>query len=161
MYTFTMKKLLLLIPVAFMLNSCSQVDGANPSQNKALNAVAGKLEKEPALMQNLLDEWLKNEWTPIVSGATAPTGQTEVKIVPNKDGSAKLVEVQTGVVLKELTKEQTLQQEDVQSKYKEEDRNFTLQEYIDKMAVYNNTHPSDEKNSHVTKINSMPVIGKN
>jgi hypothetical protein len=110
-------------------------------------------------MQNLLDEWLKNEWNPIVSGATAPTGETEVKIVSNKDGSAKLVEAQTGVVLKEMTKEQMLQQEDVQSKYKEEDRNFTLQEYIDKMAVYNSRHISDEKNSHVTKINSMPVIG--
>ena len=154
-----MKKFLLLIPVALMLNSCSQVDGANPSQNKAVNAIAGKKEKKPALMQNLLDDWLKNEWDPTVSGTEAPTGKTTVKIVPNEDGSAKLVEVKTGAVLKELTKDQVKKQKEVQDKYKKEDRNFTLQEYVDKMAVYNSTHLSDEKNSHVKKINTMPVIG--
>ena len=160
MYTFNMKKLLLLIPIAIMLNSCSQVEGVNPSQNRALNYVAGKKEKKPALMQNLLDNWLKNEWTPSVSDAKAPTGQTRVKIIPNNDGSAKLVETKTGVVLKEITKEQIKKQEEIKAKYKEEDRDFTLQEYIDKMAVYNSTNYSDEKDSHTKKINSMPVIGR-
>ncbi|MCK4737907.1 MAG: hypothetical protein KAT10_05035 [Sulfurimonas sp.] len=154
-----MKKLLLLIPMVFIFNACSQVDGANPSQNKVLNAVGGKKEKKPALMQNLLDEWLKNEWSPTVSGTEAPTGETTVKIVPNEDGSAKLVEAKTGVVLKEMTKEQVKKQKEVQEKYKEKDRNFTLQEYIDKMAVYNSTHVSDEKNSHTKKMSTLPVIG--
>ena len=154
-----MKKLLLLIPMALIMNSCSQVDGANPSQNKAVNAVAGKKEKKPAAMQNLLDKWLTEEWSPVVSGTKAPTGDTKVKVVPNEDGSAKLIETDTGVVLKEMTKEQVEKQKELQTKYKEEDRPFTLQEYVDKMAVYNSTHTSDEANSHTNKINTMPVIG--
>lgn len=154
-----MKKLLLLIPMVFIFGACSKVDGVNPSQNKVVNAVAGKKEKKPALMQNLLDDWLKNEWSPTVSGTEAPTGDTTVKIVPNEDGSAKLVEVKTGIVLKEMTKVQVEKQKEVQAKYQEEDRDFTLQEYIDKMAVYNSTHVSDEKDSHTKKINAMPVIG--
>ena len=143
-----------------MLNSCSQVDGANPSQNKAVNAVAGKKEKKPGYMQNALDNWLRTEWSPTTSDAKVPTAQTKVKVIPNKDGSAKLVEVKTGVVLKEISKEQIKHQEKVKTKYKDEDRNFTLQEYIDKLEVYNNTHATDEKSSHTAKINSMPVIGK-
>jgi hypothetical protein len=111
-------------------------------------------------MQQALDNWLKNEWEPIVAGTEAPTGDTKVKIIPNEDGSAKLVESETGVVLKELTAQQVKKQEEVQSKYKEEDRAFTLQEYVDKISVYNATHTTDEENSHVNKISSMPVIGK-
>ena len=145
--------------MVFIFNACSQVDGVNPSQNKALNAIAGKKEKKSALMQNLLDDWLKNEWSPTVSGTEAPTGQTRVKIVPNEDGSAKLVEAETGIILKEMTKEQVKKQKEVQAKYKEKDRNFTLQEYVDKMVVYNTAHVSDEENSHTKKINAMPVIG--
>jgi len=60
---------------------------------------------------------------------------------------------------KEMTKEQVEKQKEVLAKYKEEDRAFTLQEYVDKMAVYNSTHVSDEENSHTKKINAMPVIG--
>jgi len=154
-----MKKLLLLIPMAFMMNSCSQVDGANPSQNKVVNAVAGKKEKKAGYMQNALDSWLKTEWEPATSSSKAPTADTSVKIVENKDGSAKLVEVKTGVVLKEMTKEQVVHQKEVSSKYQDEDRSFTLQEYIDKMEVYNDSHISNEKDSHTAKINAMPVIG--
>ena len=145
--------------MAFMMNSCSQVDGANPSQNKVVNAVAGKIQKEPGLMQNLLDDWLETEWEPSTSNAKAPTANTKVKMIPNKDGSAKLVEVKTGVILKEMTKEEVTYQKEVQEKYQEEDRAFTLQEYIDKMQVYNSSHVSNEKDSHTAKINSMPVIG--
>lgn len=145
-----------------LFSACSKVDGVNPSQNQALNSVSGKTEKKKSgYMQQALDNWLKNEWEPIVAGTEAPTGETKVKIIPNEDGSAKLVESDTGVVLKELTAQQVERQKEVQSKYKEEDRAFTLQEYVDKMSVYNATHITDEKNSHVNKISSMPVIGKN
>lgn len=147
--------------MALMMNSCSQVDGANPSQNKTVNAIAGKKEtKRSGYMQQALDKWLAEEWSPLVSGTQAPTGDTKVKIIPKDDGSATLVEADTGVVLKEMTKEQVQRQKEVQAKYKEDDRPFTLQEYVDKIAVYHSTTPSDPKNSHTTKINAMPVIGK-
>ena len=154
-----MKKLLLIIPIAFLLNSCSQVDGVNPSENKALNQLTGRKDKKPGAMQKALDNWLQNEWNPATSDLDAPTADTKVKVIPNKDGSAKLVDVKSGETLKEMTKEQVKRQEEVKTKYKDEDRDFTLQEYIDKMAVYNETHPSDEENSHVKKVDSMPVIG--
>ena len=70
-----------------------------------------------------------------------------------------IVEVKTGVVLKEISKEQVKKQKEVQAKYKEEDRHFTLQEYVDKMSVYTSTHFTDEKDSHVYKMSTMPVIG--
>lgn len=39
-------------------------------------------------------------------------------------------------------------------------RDFTLQEYVDKAAVYVKENNSSYENSHTNKINSMPVIGK-
>ena len=155
-----MKKLLLLIPIALMLNSCSTVDGASPSQNKALNNIAGKKEKKPGAMQKALDNWLKDEWNPSTSDAEKPTANTKVKVVENEDGSAKLVEVKTGVVLKEMTKKEVTHQKEVKEKYKEKDRHFTLQEYVDKAAIYNSSHVTDDSDSHVKKMNTLPVIGK-
>ena len=154
-----MKKLLLIIPLAFLLNSCSQVDGVNPSQNKALNHLTGRKDKEPGAMQKALDNWLKNEWNPATSNSNAPTADTKVKVIPQDNGGAKLVEIETGEVIQELTQEQVQRQEEVKEKYEDDDRDFTLQEYVDKLEVYNATHPSDEKNSHTTKVNSLPVIG--
>ncbi|OHE00044.1 MAG: hypothetical protein A2W82_05580 [Sulfurimonas sp. RIFCSPLOWO2_12_36_12] len=120
MYTFLMKKLLLLIPVAIMLNSCSQVDGANPSQNKALNSVSGKKEKEQSgFMQQSLDNWVKEDWTPRVE----------------KD-------------------------ETIKKKNEDDSRNFTMQEYVDKIAIYNKEQNSTLEESHTQKVNSMPIIGK-
>jgi len=142
-----------------MFNACSQVDGANPSQNKALNAVSGTKQKKAGAMQNALDNWLKDEWNPSTSDSQKPTADTTVKIVPNKDGSAKLVDTKSGETLKEISKEEVIEQQEVKAKYQEEDRPFTLQEYIDKAAVYNKNNPSDDTNSHVKKINAMPVIG--
>ena len=153
-----MKKLLLLIPMALIMNSCSQVDGANPSQNKTVNIFAGTKAKKPGYMQRALDNWLKTEWEPTVSG-TKPTADTKVKVVEKEDGTAKLVEVKTGVVLKELSKEEVKKQKEVQEKYQDEDRHFTLQEYVDKLSVYNSNHMTSEEDSHYHKMKSMPVIG--
>ncbi len=161
MYTSGMKNIILAISAIIVLTSCSKVDGANPSQNKALNSVSGKKEKEQSgFMQQKLDKWLSEEWSPIVAGTKPPTGDTAVKIIENENGTAKLVEAKTGTLLKEMTKEEVKKQKEVKEKYAEEDRNFTLQEYVDKMAVYNSTHVSDEEESHTQKVNSMPVIGK-
>jgi len=49
----------------------------------------------------------------------------------------------------------------VEKKYEENSsRNFTLQEYVEKAALYIKTHPSDPEHSHMKKLESMPVIGK-
>jgi hypothetical protein len=156
-----MKNLILAISAIVLLTSCSKVDGVNPSQNEALNSIAGKKEKEQSgFMQQKLDKWLSEEWSPVVAGTKPPTGDTAVKIIENENGTAKLVEAKTGALLKEMTKEEVKKQKEVQDKYANEDRNFTLQEYVDKMTVYNSTHASNEEESHTQKVNAMPVIGK-
>ena len=142
-----------------MFNACSQVDGANPSQNEALNKVSGTKTKKPGAMQNALDNWLKNEWNPSTSDSDTPTADTKVKVVENEDGSAKLVKIESGETLKEISKEEVTRQKEVKSKYQDDDRPFTLQEYVDKAAVYNASHPTDDSNSHVKKMNTLPVIG--
>ena len=154
-----MKKLLLTIPLVFMFNACSTIDGASPSQNKAVNKVSGKKAKKPGAMQNALDKWLKEEWNPATSDSAEPTANTEVKVVELQDGSAKLVDVKSGETLKEITKEEVVRQKEVKAKYKEKDRHFTLQEYVDKAAVYNSSHVTDDTGSHNKMMDSLPVIG--
>jgi len=154
-----MNNIIMTILAITLFGGCSRVDGVNPSQNEALNSLTGKKEKKSGYMQQALDRWLEEEWSPAVEGTKAPRAETEVKVVENKNGTAKLVETKTGAVLKEMTQEEVKRQKEVQAKYGDEDRSFTLQEYIDKMAVYNNTHVSNEEESHTKKINSLPVIG--
>lgn len=147
------------ILAVILLSACSKVEGVNPSQNEALNGIAGKKEKKSGYMQQKLDKWLNEEWSPLVEGTEPPTGDTAVKIIEGEDGTAKLVEAKTGTPLKKMTNEEVIKQKEMQEKYSDEDRNFTLQEYVDKMALYNSTHASDENESHAQKINSIPVIG--
>lgn len=160
MYNSHMKNIIMTISTLVLFSACSKVDGLNPSQNVALNTLAGKKEKEKSgFMQQRLDKWLNEEWSPVTEGAKVPTGETKIKIIENQNGTAKLVESETGTVLKEISKEELKVQKEIHGKYQDKDRSFTLQEYIDKMAVYNGMHISDEKNSHVKKIDAMPVIG--
>lgn len=119
MYTFTMKNLILAVSAIVLLTSCSKVDGVNPSQNSALNSVAGKEEnKKDGLMQQALDSWLLSDWTPTIE-----------------------------------------KNESIKKKNSNDERDFTLQEYVDKITTYNKEHNSSEQNSHKHKISSMPVIG--
>lgn len=155
-----MKTLIMTLSAALLLVSCAKVDGANPSQNQALNAVSGKKESDKnGFMQQKLDRWLKEEWSPIVEGTTPPNGETSVKIVPKENGTSELIDVKTGAILKKMDKEETKREQELQAKYQDDGRPFTLQEYIDKMERYNSRVSSDEKNSHVNKIDAMPVIG--
>jgi len=155
-----MKTLIMTLSAALLLVSCAKVGGANPSQNMALNALSGKKENDKSgFMQQKLDRWLREEWSPTVEGATPPNAQTSVKIVPKENGTSELVDANTGMLLKKMDKEETKRELEVQTKYQDEARPFTLQEYIDKMERYNSRVSSDEKNSHVHKIDAMPVIG--
>ncbi|MEK6659033.1 MAG: hypothetical protein AABY36_05070 [Campylobacterota bacterium] len=115
-----MYNLILAVLAVALLTSCSKVDGANPSQNKALNSVSGVQEnKKGGYMQSKLDSWVKEEWTPAVE-----------------------------------------KNETIKKKNEDENRNFVLQEYVDKMEVYNKEHNSTTAESHTQKVSSMPVIGK-
>lgn len=155
-----MKNIIMTILAVTLFSACTKIDGVNPSQNKALNSVAGTTEKRKSgYMQQKLNKWLNEEWSPVVTGTEPPTGDTAVKIIEGENGTAKLVETKTGTLLKEMTKEEVIKQKEMQEKYSDEDRNFTLQEYVDKMALYNSTYASDEDESHAQKINSIPVIG--
>ncbi|MDD5401491.1 MAG: hypothetical protein PHQ93_09920 [Sulfurimonas sp.] len=114
-----MNNLILAISAVVLLTSCSKVDGANPSQNRALNSISGELEnKKSSFLQNKLDSWVKEEWTPTVE-----------------------------------------KNETIKKKNEDESRNFVLQEYVDKMGVYNKEHNSTTAESHTQKISSMPIIG--
>ncbi|SFV55200.1 hypothetical protein MNB_SM-6-1527 [hydrothermal vent metagenome] len=48
----------------------------------------------------------------------------------------------------------------IQKKYMHKDRNFTLQEYVNKASAYMKAKPNNYNNSNVHKLESMPVIGK-
>lgn len=118
-----------------------------------------------------MDKWFKEDWTPTVNAdkeiqkkylkvqTTDSTGKTEVKYIEadkatttaKKDAKAEPVYIKM---------QKTDKNGKVQVKYMEDrDRNFTLQEYVDKAAVYRKAHPNDYKHSNVKKLESMPVIG--
>ncbi|WP_457748797.1 hypothetical protein [Sulfurimonas sp.] len=123
-----------------LLSGCATDAPVAPSQNSDLNKISNSNGKEKAgLMQKSLDNWLKNEWTPTV----------------NKD---KKVQKK---YLKKVATKRADKDDHTEEKYVEkEDKNFTLQEYVDKASAYAKAHPSDDKNSNVKKLQSMPVIGK-
>jgi hypothetical protein len=128
----------LTISAFILLSGCATDAPVAPSQNSDLNKISNSHGTEkPGLMQKSLNSWLKNEWTPTV----------------NKD---KKVQKK---YLKKVDAEET--NNDTQEKYVEDkERNFTLQEYVDKASVYMKAHPSVENASNVKKLESMPVIGK-
>ncbi len=138
------------ISTLFLLNSCSSKVNISPSQNSALNSISNSGGKAKAgYMQKSMDSWIQNDWTPEVS--------------QNKEIQKKYMKkVEDSTIHEEIEKQDAnkLQTPDVNVQYKEdENRNFTLQEYVDKAAVYGKSHPADEK-SNVKKLESMPVIGK-
>jgi hypothetical protein len=122
-----------------LLSGCVSDAPVAPSQNSDLNKISNSGGKEkPGLMQKSLNSWLKNEWTPTV----------------NKDKK-----IQKKYLKKENVKGS--RNNNSEEKYVEDkERNFTLQEYVDKASVYMKAHPSDDKESNVKKLENMPVIGK-
>jgi hypothetical protein len=125
------------------VSGCTSSTNVSPQENKELNNVSSTTtNKKPGLMQTTLDGWLKDDWTPTVE----------------KDPEIKKKYMKKRVVKKG---ENNTTEEIVEYKYTEtEDRNFTLQEYVDKAVAYQKAHPNDYNNSNVKKLESMPVIGK-
>ncbi|ADN08584.1 hypothetical protein [Sulfurimonas autotrophica] len=131
-----------------LLSGCATDAPVAPSQNSDLNKITNSNGKEkPGLIQKSLDSWLKNEWTLTVN----KDKKVQKKYLKKADGSLS----------KDTNNSTEKIDNDTEVKYVEkEDRNFTLQEYIDKASAYMKVHPSDDKDSNVQKLESMPVIGK-
>lgn len=68
---------------------------------------------------------------------------------------------ETDAFLDKEWKETVGKDKEIQKKYTDkEDRNFTIQEYVDKAEVYNKKKPTNTTTSNVSKLESLPVIGK-
>ncbi len=142
-----MKQLIIisnLLLLAFVLSNCSSSSAkVTPSQNTALNSISNSNAgtKKEGAMQKSLDSWLKNDWEPTVS----------------KDKEIQKKYMQE----KKEAKSKTSAKENQKSHFVDKkNKNFTLQEYVDKASAYMRAKPNDYNSSHVKKVESLPVIGK-
>jgi|FLOH01.1.fsa_nt_gi hypothetical protein len=137
----------------FILNSCSSNSNVAPSQNSALNSVSNSNGKaKSGYMQKAMEGWFESEWTPTVS-KDKEIQEKYMKKVENSAVSEEMATQEKDITKTEIT--------DTKVEYIEDkDRDFTLQEYVDKAAVYTKSHPADYESSNVKKLESMPVIGK-
>jgi len=125
------------------LSGCGYTADVSPSQNTELKKVTPSQNckkshncEKKGYMQRALDEWLEEEWTPTVEKDEAIQKKyMEVKTIKKADKEEKVL-------------------------IEKKDRDFTLQEYVDKASAYMKAHPADHENSHVKKVESLPVIGK-
>lgn len=137
-------KQLIIISQAFLaltlLSGCASKTHTSPSQNSALNSISksSAAKKHEGAMQKSLDSWLKDDWEPTVS--------------KDKEIQKKYMKEEKGDTLVNETKESHF--------VDKENKNFTIQEYVDKAAAYMKAKPDDSNNSNVKKLESMPVIGK-
>ena len=134
----------------FILSACKSSGEPTPTQNSALNTISpSNTTKKSGAMQNSLDSWLHNDWTPNV----AKDQKIQQKYMKKKSNNPTKAETKKEEKLIE-TKNKTEYTED-------KERNFTLQEYVDKASVYIKAHEGDKKTpSHKEKMDQMPVIGK-
>jgi len=129
--------------IALLSSGCSSSVEVTPSQNKTLNNISksNASRKKDGAMQRALDSWLKKDWTPTVS--------------QDKEIQKKYMEK------KKEEKSNTLAEKTKESQFiDKKNKNFTIQEYIDKAAAYMKAKPNDYNNSNVKKLNSLPVIGE-
>jgi len=117
----------------FTFVACSHSEPVAPSQNSALNSISNSSGKEKSgIMQQGLDSWLEKEWSPAIQ----KDEQVREKYMQETEESGEI-------------------------KYRDkENKPFTLQEFIDKSDAYFKAKESELDDSHVQKLESMPVIGK-
>ena len=144
-----MKQIIIISSLALtatLFNSCASSQNVAPSQNAALNSISNSnaSTKKEGAMQRSLNNWLHDDWEPTVS-----KDKEIQKKYMRKEKVSKTKAVQT---LENGTKESHF--------VEKEDRNFTLQEYVDKASAYMKAKPNDYNSSNVHKLESMPVIGK-
>ena len=133
----TLHSLLIIIFLSGCTNSSQNI---TPSQNSALNSISKSnagTERKGA-MQKSLDSWLQEDWTPTIS---------------------KDKEIQKKYMQEEKSKS-SVKKSQKSHFVDKKDRNFTLQEYVDKASAYMKAKPNDYNSSNVKKVESLPVIGK-
>jgi len=143
-----MKQLIIISPLiitAFLLNSCaSSTTEVAPSQNSALNSISksNASTKKEGAMQKSLDSWLHDDWEPTVS---------KDKEIQKKYMKEEKVQENVKPSVNETQESHFVDKEN---------KNFTIQEYIDKASAYMKAKPNDYNSSNVKKLESMPIIGK-
>jgi len=100
----------------------------------------------------------------VTSPKVAPSQNKALNSISKSNAIKKksyFLQNQTDDFLENEWKETVLEDKEIKEKYEEnEDKSFTLQEYVDKAEVYSGKKPSDDTISNVTKMESLPVIGK-
>ncbi len=157
--------------------------GVTPSQNTNLQAISPSTTAagEGGVMQRSLDNWLKEEWNPIM--ANEPTvntkNQADGTVITTKTEPTKMaVSTQTSdgktvqkttnatqITTTTKTPDGTVTTKTEIVPLGEDNTPFTLQKYADKWKSY--LEKKEKMNegrakepSHIEKVNSLPVIGK-
>ena len=167
-----------------ILSGCAANNmGVTPSQNTTLNAFApsSNANAKGGAMQRSLDEWLKEEWNPIM--ANEPTENTKKQnngtIVTTKTEPTKMsVSTQTsdGQTVQKMTNatqittttktpDGTVTTTTEIVPLDEDNTPFTLQKYVDKWNVYNKNKAKmkegqPQEPANWEKLQKLPGIGK-
>jgi len=119
----------------FLLVGCTTSTKVNPSQNDALNEVSNSTAKKENsyFLQQQFDGFINDELAPSVAKDKEIQDKYMDKHIDKKTGEVTYVD--------------------------REDDNFTLQEIADKLGSYKKATEKDDSNSHVKKVESLPVLG--
>ncbi len=145
--------LTLTISSVILLSACGGSNAPTPTKNTALSSVSPtSATKDGGFMQHSLDGWLKDDWTPTVE--KDPTIRKKYMKAEKQESVSK------SNTLEGSTEDSASSIEQKTTYVEDKDRNFTLQEYVDKAGAYMKAHENDKTESNVQKMNSLPVIGK-
>jgi len=150
-------KLTLTLSTLVFMSACGGTTGPTPTKNSALNSVSPtSATKKGGLMQHSLDNWLENDWTPTVEKDLTIRKKymkPQKKEIVSKSNT---LESRTQDAVESVSPSKKQEVTYVEDK----DKDFTLQEYVDKASAYMKAHEGDHTESQVEKMSSMPVIGK-
>ncbi len=148
--------------VTILLTGCGSHADVAPSQNSSLNAVSPSTSShQGGAMQQALDSWLKEEWTPATKDVpTLTTTQAhDGTVITTKTEASQVTITKTAPdgTVTTTTEAVTVESED--------NAPFTLQKYADKWKVYNENKAKmkegkEQEPSHADSLKNLPVIGK-
>ena len=149
--------------VSLLFSGCMNHADISPSQNPSLEAVSPSATagSSGGIMQQSLDNWLKEEWAPLTQSApaTTTTTQSDGTVVTTKTEASRVVTTSTAPDGKVTTTSVPVTQEP------KDDTPFTLQKYADKWKLYHENKAKMNEGkpkevSNIEKLEQMPIIGK-